>query len=85
MLHSAYNTSLYSELLADDPVYYVPEVIPELTTKRILATELIHGIPLDKVRDMDQETRNRVSVLFIYFVYWPKYPIISSFVSSNGY
>eukprot|EP00795_Rhopilema_esculentum_P002861 gene2861-1097_t len=58
----------FSELLADDPVYYVPEVIPELTTKRILATELIHGIPLDKVRDMDQETRNRVSLYLLRLV-----------------
>ena len=45
----------------------MPEVIPELTTKRVLATELIQGVPLDKVRELDQETKNRVCFLIIMY------------------
>lgn len=48
-------------LLADDPEFYVPKVIDELTTKQVLTTELIHGLPVDKCVDLDQETRDWVS------------------------
>ncbi|XP_072346130.1 atypical kinase COQ8B, mitochondrial isoform X2 [Scyliorhinus torazame] len=50
----------FRELLKDDPFFYVPEVIDELTTKRILTAELVHGVPLDKCEDLDQDTRNKI-------------------------
>ena len=49
------------ELLADSPEYAVPRVIPELSTKRILTSELIEGIPLDRCVALDQESKNLVS------------------------
>jgi len=58
----------FRDLLSDDPSYYIPEVVPELTSKRVLANELIHGIPLDKVRELDQETRNRVGTYLLKLV-----------------
>lgn len=43
-----------------DPVFYVPSVISELSTQRVLTTELVPGFPLDQAQGLDQETRNRV-------------------------
>ena len=55
----------FQALLSDgeDPAFYVPQVISELSTERVLTTELVSGISLDKVEDMDQETRDFVSLL----------------------
>ncbi|XP_070578812.1 atypical kinase COQ8B, mitochondrial-like [Ptychodera flava] len=50
----------FRDLLKDDPVFYVPAVINELSSKQILTTELIDGLPLDKTQDLDQETRNEI-------------------------
>ncbi|XP_078097931.1 atypical kinase COQ8B, mitochondrial isoform X1 [Mustelus asterias] len=50
----------FRELLKDDPFFYVPEVIDELTTKRILTAELVTGVPLDKCEELDQNTRNKI-------------------------
>ena len=51
----------HRELLSDDPRFHVPGIIPELSTKRVLTAELIHGIPLDKCSSLSQETRNDAS------------------------
>ncbi|XP_078287196.1 atypical kinase COQ8B, mitochondrial [Rhinoraja longicauda] len=50
----------FRELLRDDPSFYVPAVIDELTTKRILTAELVTGLPLDKCTGLDQCTRNKI-------------------------
>ena len=55
------NVTFYRELLANDSGYLVPEVFPEVSTKRVLTTELIQGIPLDQCASLPQETRNDVS------------------------
>ncbi|KAK5578993.1 hypothetical protein RB653_008669 [Dictyostelium firmibasis] len=49
-----------SKLLKD---LYVPDVLMELTSKRILTTEFVHGISIDKITpdDHNQETRDWVS------------------------
>ena len=39
----------------------VPEVIPELTSTRVLTTEFVEGVTVDKCIDMDQETRSKVA------------------------
>lgn len=44
--------------LEEDDAFYVPEVIPELTTKQVLTTELVSGQPLDKIAELDQDTRD---------------------------
>lgn len=49
-----------SEYFKDDAVFYVPEVIWDLTTKQVLTTELVSGEPLDKLVNSDQKTRNWV-------------------------
>uniref|UniRef100_A0A4W5R619 Coenzyme Q8B n=1 Tax=Hucho hucho TaxID=62062 RepID=A0A4W5R619_9TELE len=47
-------------LLADDPFFHVPFVVDELSGRRVLAMELVSGIPLDGCVDLDQETRNQI-------------------------
>ena len=47
--------------MADDPRFYVPEVIDEFSTKSVLTTELVSGEPLDKCLELDQDVRNEVS------------------------
>ena len=49
-------------LLADYKEFSVPRVIGDLSTKRVLTTTFVRGIPLDKLMksDASQETRNWV-------------------------
>ena len=51
----------HRELLADDPRFGVPAIIPELCTSRVLTAELIHGLPLDQCHALSQEVKNDVS------------------------
>ncbi|XP_070011881.1 protein ABC transporter 1, mitochondrial [Nicotiana sylvestris] len=47
-------------LLSGAKGFYVPVVIDDLSSKRVLTSELVPGIPIDKVALLDQETRNYV-------------------------
>ncbi|KAJ1912756.1 hypothetical protein H4219_005485 [Mycoemilia scoparia] len=38
--------------------FRIPKLVPELSTKQVLTTEYIPGIPLSKTTKYDQETRN---------------------------
>lgn len=60
LLHCPVPLSALRALLADDPFFTVPEVVDELTATRVLAMELVQGVPLDGCVDLDQETRNKV-------------------------
>uniref|UniRef100_A0A1A8DUL1 AarF domain containing kinase 4 n=1 Tax=Nothobranchius kadleci TaxID=1051664 RepID=A0A1A8DUL1_NOTKA len=48
-------------LLDGDDFFDVPAVVDELSSSRVLAMELVHGVPLDRCVDLDQETRNQIS------------------------
>ncbi|XP_059497479.1 LOW QUALITY PROTEIN: atypical kinase COQ8A, mitochondrial-like [Stegostoma tigrinum] len=50
----------FKELLVDEPYFNVPSVIEELSSRRVLTTELVPGFPLDKAESLDQETRNEI-------------------------
>ncbi|XP_067400037.1 atypical kinase COQ8A, mitochondrial-like isoform X2 [Emydura macquarii macquarii] len=50
----------FQQLLQGDPVFYVPSVIGELSTQRVLTTELVPGFPLDQAQGLDQEIRNKI-------------------------
>lgn len=52
-------------LLAGHEFFQVPDVINELSGKKVLAMELVHGVPLDGCVDLDQETRNQVLIVFL--------------------
>jgi len=51
----------FKELLKDEEEYFIAQYFPEVSSKKVLATELIQGVPLDAVAEMDQETRNKVA------------------------
>lgn len=59
---------LYSAMLADEPGVHVPAVVPELTTKRLLAMGWLDGKRLMDFKDAPQETRN--SIAFNLFRAW---------------
>ena len=50
----------FQDFLKDDPVFILPKVYPDLTTKQILFTEFIEGEPFDKCMELPQEQRNLV-------------------------
>ncbi|KAK2881342.1 hypothetical protein Q8A67_018610 [Cirrhinus molitorella] len=50
----------FRNLVKGDPVFVVPEVFDELSSRRVLTMELVHGVPLDRCVDLNQETRNEI-------------------------
>ena len=57
-------------LLGDsDPVFYVPEVISHLSTKRVLTTELVSGMSLDRVEELSQDHKDYVRVPVVHCPY----------------
>ncbi|GLT49915.1 hypothetical protein SLA2020_234390 [Shorea laevis] len=58
----AANQKQFRDLLssANTEGFYVPLVVDDLSSKRVITTELISGIPIDKVALLDQDTRNFV-------------------------
>ncbi|KAL0420195.1 UNVERIFIED_CONTAM: protein ABC transporter 1, mitochondrial [Sesamum radiatum] len=56
----AKNQKRFRSLLTNVKGFYVPFVVDDLSSKRVLTTELVHGVPIDKVALLDQETRDYV-------------------------
>lgn len=54
-------TRKFKRLLQPYPEYYVPEVIDELCAPEVITTELIEGLPLDKLFTADYETRRNIA------------------------
>ncbi|XP_073029037.1 protein ABC transporter 1, mitochondrial isoform X1 [Primulina eburnea] len=54
------NQKRFRDLLQNTSGLYVPLVLDDLSSRRILTTELVPGIPIDKVALLDQNTRNYV-------------------------
>ena len=52
---------LYGLIFADDPMIRVPEVLPELTTKRLLTMTWMEGGPLLDYTQRPLEERNRIA------------------------
>eukprot|EP00889_Picochlorum_renovo_P002246 jgi/Picre1/29276/NNA_004668.t1 len=54
----------FATLVREDPecrdVFYVPDVVPELSSQRILTTERVHGVHIDSVAAYPQEIRDVV-------------------------
>ncbi|XP_057964150.1 protein ABC transporter 1, mitochondrial isoform X2 [Malania oleifera] len=56
----ASNQKRFRTLLSGTKGFYVPLVVDDISSKRILTTELVSGIPIDKVALLSQETRDYV-------------------------
>ncbi|WP_420339710.1 ABC1 kinase family protein [Roseibium sp.] len=52
---------LYKQILEDAPHIRVPDVVPDLCTKRLLTMNWLHGRPLLDFKEHDQEDRNRLA------------------------
>ncbi|XP_020500056.1 atypical kinase COQ8B, mitochondrial [Labrus bergylta] len=50
----------FRSLLEGEEFFQVPEMIDELSGRRVLAMDLVQGVPLDRCVDLDQETRNQI-------------------------
>ncbi|KAJ6663610.1 hypothetical protein lerEdw1_009689 [Lerista edwardsae] len=50
----------FRQLLEGDPFFEVPEVVDELSTRRVLFMELAGGVPLDQCQALGQEVRNEI-------------------------
>ncbi|KAH7446741.1 hypothetical protein KP509_01G071700 [Ceratopteris richardii] len=56
----ASNQMRYRELLAHEKGVYVPKVFSEVSSKHVLTTELVAGVSIDKVANMNQSIRDSV-------------------------
>ncbi|KAK1889206.1 Atypical kinase COQ8A mitochondrial [Dissostichus eleginoides] len=50
----------FREFLKDQPFFYVPEVIEELSSAHVLTTELVPGFPLDQADGLTQDLKNEI-------------------------
>ena len=50
----------FGDLLADDERFLVPEVLPDLTRKTVLAMTYAAGRPIESIAELEQEERDRV-------------------------
>ncbi|XP_054452103.1 atypical kinase COQ8B, mitochondrial [Anoplopoma fimbria] len=50
----------FRSMLEGNEYFQIPKVIDELSGRRVLAMELVQGVPLDRCVDLDQETRNEI-------------------------
>jgi predicted unusual protein kinase regulating ubiquinone biosynthesis (AarF/ABC1/UbiB family) len=64
---------LYAAMLKDEPHVHVPEVVPELTTKRLLTMSWLEGTRLLEFKDAPQEVRNRIAYNLFRAWYVPFY------------
>ncbi|XP_053695415.1 atypical kinase COQ8B, mitochondrial [Sabethes cyaneus] len=54
-------TERFGEMIQHMPEFRVPKVIRELTSKNILTTELVAGVPMDKCFNMSQEHKDHIA------------------------
>ncbi|OQD78207.1 hypothetical protein PENDEC_c001G01624 [Penicillium decumbens] len=57
-LREAECVARFRELLRDDPVFDVPEVMPEASGKQVLTMEMLEGVAVTKIQDFNQEQRD---------------------------
>lgn len=50
----------FRSLLEGETFFHVPQVFDELCGRRVLAMELVSGVPLDRCIELDQDTRNQI-------------------------
>lgn len=59
-LKEAQHLQSFGRLLASDKRYVLPELLPELTHRGVLAMTYVSGSPIDTLLDVPQEERDRV-------------------------
>lgn len=69
----ARHTRLYSHMLADTPTVHVPDVLDELSTRKLLTMSWLDGQPLLSFKDRPAEERNRLAMNMFKAWYVPFY------------
>jgi predicted unusual protein kinase regulating ubiquinone biosynthesis (AarF/ABC1/UbiB family) len=65
--------ALFADILKDERHIHIPDVLPELSTKRLLTMNWLDGKPLLDFREADLETRNTVALNMFRAWYVPFY------------
>ena len=60
-VREARHLCLFAEALAEESSVYVPEVIPDLSTSRLLTMTWLDGTPLLDAKTASQDVRNRIA------------------------
>ncbi|HEX8374120.1 MAG TPA: AarF/ABC1/UbiB kinase family protein, partial [Geminicoccaceae bacterium] len=69
----ARHMALFADMLAAEPEVHVPEVVPELSTRRLLTMGWLEGRPLLTLKTEDQEARNKLALNMFRAWYRPFY------------
>jgi predicted unusual protein kinase regulating ubiquinone biosynthesis (AarF/ABC1/UbiB family) len=69
----ARHIGLYRDMLAGEPRVHVPEVVAELSTRRLLTMGWVEGRPILALKGADQEARNRLALNMFRAWYVPFY------------
>jgi predicted unusual protein kinase regulating ubiquinone biosynthesis (AarF/ABC1/UbiB family) len=69
----ARHLALYRDMLAGEGHMHVPEVLPELSTRRLLTMTWLDGRPLLEMKSASQEERNRLALRMFRAWYVPFY------------
>jgi predicted unusual protein kinase regulating ubiquinone biosynthesis (AarF/ABC1/UbiB family) len=69
----ASHIALYRTMLAGEGQVHVPEVVPDLSTRRLLSMTWLEGEPMMAMVDRDIETRNRIALNMFRAWYVPFY------------
>src|SRR6201992_2960634 len=57
--YEAQNQRTFSRAYREHPFIYVPEVVPRISRRRVLVTELVEGIGFDAIKELPHEQRSR--------------------------
>jgi aarF domain-containing kinase len=52
---------VFKQTVGNDPFFYVPDVIGELSSKHVLTTEFVRGVSLERAVDLPQDTRDMLA------------------------
>jgi hypothetical protein len=65
----ARNQTLFARHYAGHPFIHIPEVLPSLSTGRVLTTELVNGASWSEALTWDQDERDRIGECLFRFVF----------------
>ncbi|OMJ19269.1 Atypical kinase ADCK3, mitochondrial [Smittium culicis] len=59
-IREAESTKKFLGFFKNSQIFSVPNIIDELSEKKVLTTEFLSGLPISKAHELDQETRDKV-------------------------
>ncbi len=67
--YEAQNQRAFARAYRDHPFIYVPDVITRLSRRRVLVTEYVEGIGFERVKELDQQQRDRFGEIVFRFCF----------------